>query len=168
MPDTTKHIANLDVKTSDATRQLTELSAAINELSRDAEGKFKNIGNAAEKAFKNIKTSSQNSVDISKLIDVEKFNKALQKMESYNQTTMNKLAQEGAKMTVKHQDQLDKRLTVEKTKKEKTAYENQKTANKLLVMEQKKQNELTSIAENGFSTRLAKYTIPIKHYSPIF
>lgn len=142
---TTKHIANLDFDISKGEEQLKKLATLVNTLSTNTEKEFKNMAKTIESSTKFDKI---NDIDLSKF--TKNFNKLTEKMVVDNNKAQNRIL-------INHENNVEKRLTIEKNYQEKTAYENQKTANKLLVQEQRLQNQLNATVENGFSNRLGKY-----------
>ena len=167
-----REIASLDFDITKGIQQLEILANTLNKISQNTETQFKNMSNTIEKSINSITTDKIKKIDLSKVIDTTSYTKSLNntvqlsekanarilenfikrnneanlKVESSNKISQNR-------MTEVNNREIQKRITNEEDFNHKRELQAQKTADKLMLQEQK----LTSSLNNSFLDKMKSY-----------
>lgn len=141
-----KYLASLDFKIDTGLKNLDTLLNKLQQISQESEKLSENM----TKKLSSSLNSNLSNVDLSKFIDEDKLQKTLKSMDKYSKQTANKVVQN---LDSIHTAQ--EKATIEANKQ--IVIDNEKTANKLKVIEARNQKELTKEVEKGASSRIAEY-----------
>lgn len=167
-----REIASLDFDITKGIQQLEILANTLNKISQNTETQFKNMSNTIEKSINSITTDKIKKIDLSKVIDTTSYTKSLNntvqlsekanarilenfikrnneahlKVESSNKISQNR-------MTEVNNREIQKRITNEENFNHKRELQAQKTADKLMLQEQK----LTNSLNDSFLDKMKNY-----------
>lgn len=141
-----KYLASLDFKIDTGLKNLDTLFNKLQQISQESEKLSENM----TKKLSSSLNSNLSNVDLSKFIDEDKLQKTLKSMDKYSKQTANKVVQN---LDSIHTAQ--EKATIEANKQ--IVIDNEKTANKLKVIEARNQKELTKEVKKGASSRIAEY-----------